>query len=197
MAARFGYPEEREHHLRAAVTILVDAFLHDREANADLFAAAHDAGAELNQEVGCEWRYEPADRSYSLDCAIFGLHSVCGTSIAWTVLAICSICGADAFTCDHVPGEEYDGETCSFSSGGVLNMGHLALTANPDFAYTWHWPQKHSAKKLIAMGLINRPGDVARCTHCDCCYGRVGPDEGDLDPVGRWRALVEQHLGDQ
>jgi hypothetical protein len=67
-------------------------------------------------------------------------------------------------------------------------MGHVALTANPDFIYTWHQPVSIAADQLISDGVIDEHGDDAFCTHCLACDGV--PTDGDLDPVDRWARLV-------
>jgi hypothetical protein len=177
---------------RAALADLVDAFLHDRRGNANLFARAHRLGLELSLHVGCHWT--PGQDRYELRCAIFALHRPVAHSVAWTLDSVCSICGAGPFSCEHIPDETYDGELCELSVGGVLGtFDHIAFTANPDFIYTWHQPQTVDVTRLKADGAIKRVGDRLRCTHCRECPGLAGPNQEDLDPVGRWERLVAQN----
>jgi hypothetical protein len=178
---------------RAALDDLVDAFLHNRHGNADLFRRAHLLGRILSETVGCRWK--PGAKQYELNCAIFALHRQVAHSIAWTLDARCSICEAEPFTCDHAPGEIYDGEVCGYGAGPPMpGLHHIAWTANPDFIYTWHQPKHLDVGTLKARGTIKRAGDPVLCTHCESCFGI--PDEGDLDPVTRYRRAGEAHADD-
>jgi hypothetical protein len=193
MAARFSTDHRAaEEPYRRAISHLVDAFLHDRAGQTDCFAHAHRAGAEVNALFGCKYDYDSKAQQYRLACPVFALHAYVGTSIAWTLSTACSICGAGPFQCDHIPGEEYDGHPCGYQPDGALALNHLALTPNPDFAYTWHWPKQYAAEELVADRVIQRPGDQAFCNHCQDCQGRWGPGAEDLDPVGRWRRTLEE-----
>jgi hypothetical protein len=171
---------------RTALRALVDAFLGDRVSNADLFTRAHRLGRRLSEAVHCQWT--SGDEIYTLDCPIYGLHRPFAHSLAMTVTTECSICGAGALQCAHVPGEEYEGESCFSKVTGIGALGHVALTADPDFIYTWHQRQSVATSAIIADGTIKRAGDVAFCTHCQDCDGL--PREGDLDPVGRLERLI-------
>ncbi len=177
---------------RIALSQLVDAFLLDRVGNQDLFAVAHRIGRDLMREHGCPYTYVADEREYRQDCPIFKLHATVGLSIAWHFACECSICGADAFTCDHAPGEEYEGKTCSYGAGRTLGIDHVALTANPDFIYTWITNTTEKAGDLIHEGVIAKAGDTIRCTHCANCYGLAGPTADDLDPVSRWQNLAAE-----
>src|SRR5271154_2441951 len=95
---------------REALSDLVDAFLHDRHANADLYARAHRLGAMLSRNEGCRWR--SGSETYTLACPIYALHQPFAHSVAMTVTTHCSLCGADTLQCEHVPGESYDGQPC-------------------------------------------------------------------------------------
>src|SRR4051812_40789103 len=79
-----------ESNARAALGDLVDAFLHNRDGNADLFRRAHLLGRILSETVGCRW--ESGADHYELSCAVFALHREVAHSIAWTLDARCSIC---------------------------------------------------------------------------------------------------------
>jgi hypothetical protein len=165
-------------------------------AYARCFAYAHRAGAEVSELFGCEYDYGSIAQQYRMSCPIFALHSYVGTSIGWSLSMACSVCGAGLFECQHIPGDLYDGEVRDYQPNGVHALDHVALTPNPDFPFTWHWPKQYSAADLVADGVIKRPGDRAVCDHCQECPGRWGPDADDLDPQGRWeRVLAERHSG--
>lgn len=173
---------------RRAIADLVEAFLHDRTANANLFARAHRVGALLSATAKCFWTSGP--EMYTLRCPIYALHEPWATSIAMTVTTRCSICGAGELECDHLPGESYDGEECQSVAESIGPRGHVALTANPDFTYTWYRDQQAPTAEIIADGTIAAAGDPATCSHCQECAGLHGPSAGDLDPVGRWEEML-------
>jgi len=125
---------------RRAIGDLVEAFLHDRTANADLFARAHRVGALLSATTKCFWT--PGPETYTLQCPIYALHQTWATSVAMTVTTRCSICDAGELQCDHLPGETYDGEECQSVAESIGPLGHVALTADPDFTYTWYLDQE-------------------------------------------------------
>jgi hypothetical protein len=118
-----------------------------------------------------------------------------------TVLTHCSICGAGELECDHLPGESYDGNVCRSVVDSIGPFGHVAVTANPDFTYTWYREQRYATAELIVDGIITSVGDEATCTHCPECFGINGPAPGDLDPVGRFQEMIdsarEAHAEDQ
>lgn len=183
-----------ESDARAALGDLVDAFLHDRESNADLFLRAHVLGRVVSETVRCPWK--PGTERYELRCPVLALHQQVAFSVAWTLDAACSICGAGPFECDHAPGEIYDGERCGYGLGAPLpGLHHVAVTANPDFLHTWHQPIHEDVPALMAAGTIRRAGDPVWCTHCESCPGV--PDEGDLDPVTRFRQAAVAHAHDE
>ncbi len=183
-----------ERDARAALGDLVDAFLHDRQGNTDLFRRAHRLGRMLSEIVGCRWT--PDAEQYELRCPVVALHRQVAFSIAWTLDARCSICEAEPFACNHAPGEIYDDELCGYEAGPPMpGLHHIALTANPDFIYTWHQPQHAEVRTLKASGTIERAGDPVLCTHCESCTGF--PAEGDLDPVTRFRRAVEADADDE
>ena len=184
---------DAESALRSALADLVDAFLIDRRGQSDLFARAHRLGSEINLAYGCKHEYDAQKGGYEIRCPIFALHRPVAHSVAWTLITRCSLCGAGAFGCDHVVGREYDGAVCSTEIVEITGLGHLAFTANPDFLYTWHQPQYFDAAELLANGQIQSAGEELRCMHCERCSGALGPSEGDLDPVSRWRAIVAEN----
>ena len=180
---------------RSAIADLVEAFLHDRQANADLFARAHQLGAMISATVGCRWT--PGADTYSLRCPIYALHQPWATSVAVMVTTRCSICGAGELGCDHVPGETYEGMECRSVAESIRPFGHVAITANPDFTYTWYRDQQVNTSEIVADGTIRRAGDPALCSHCQECSGLDGPSGGDLDPVARFEAMKARARGDE
>ncbi len=176
---------------RAAIADLVEAFLHDRRVNADLYARAHRLGAMLSANEGCRWK--DGSENYTLACPIYALHQPFAHSVAMTVTSHCSLCGADAFQCEHIPGESYDGQPCYSVADKICSVGHIAITADPDFLYTWHQTQQQSTARLIEEGIIEKAGDPAWCSHCRGCPGSWGPTDDDLDPVGRFARLRKEH----
>jgi len=180
--------ESGPEHARQAIADLVEAFLHDRPANADLFARAHRLGALLSNTAGCFWT--PGPEAYTLRCPIYALHQPWATSVAMNVTTHCSVCGAGHLECDHLPGETYDGVECRSVPESFGPNGHLAITANPDFTYTWYRDQQVTTTEIIADGTIAAAGDSATCSHCQECPGLDGPSAGDVDPVGRWKEMV-------
>jgi hypothetical protein len=190
---RAGDRRDAEKQGRAALRALADAFLSDREANVDLFRRAHQLGRTLSESVGCPCT--PGKNEYTLECPIYGLHRLFAHSLAMTITTACSICGGGALACLHVPGEQYDGRRCVQEVTGIARLGHVAMTANPDFIYTWHQPNSVKTETLIADGTIAATGDPAYCTHCQECSGE--PSEGDLDPVTRLNRLTAEGLASQ
>jgi hypothetical protein len=170
---------------RRAIADLVEAFLHDRTGNIDLFARAHRVGALLSATARCFWT--PGTEMYTLRCPIYALHQTWATSVAMTVTTRCSICGAGELECDHLPGEIYDGEECRSVAESIGPLGHVALTASPDFTYTWYRDQQVSTAEIVADGTIAATGDPATCSHCQQCPGLNGPTAGDLDRSGAGR----------
>ena len=189
---RFG-KGDAEPDLRAALKDLVDAFLVDRPGQRDLFSRAHRLGRDLSGGYGCRYEYSAAEDRYTVRCPIFALHQPVALSVAWTLITSCSICSAGAFDCDHIAGNRYGDEVCEMAVEEITGLGHIAWTANPDFLYTWHQPHQHDGARLLAEGRIDHLGQELPCLHCERCGpGLIGPGEGDLDPVTRWRKIVAE-----
>ncbi len=180
--------EGAEQALRAGVRTIVDAFLADRQANADLFTLAHKLGEVLSSDLGCPWTVQ--DDAYTLRCPVTALHRPVAHSMAFVEMTECSICDAEPFACTHVPGDVYDGQLCQLRVTGFGLGGHIAWTANPDFLYTWHQEDAVTASKLIADGKIEKAGDIVYCQHCQECPGK--PAEGDLDPEKRYETILRE-----
>ena len=170
---------------RGAIADLVDAFLHDRGSNADLFAVVHELGRLLSERAKCRWTQR--NEAYELLCPIHALHRPFAHSPALTQLTTCSVCGAGEFACRHVAGRVYDGEMCERVVASLGPLGHVAFTVDPDFLYTWHQPSSVPTAELVAEGIISSAGDPAVCTHCRDCEGQPTPDE--LSPGARFARL--------
>lgn len=180
-----GRHRAADRQARIALQTLVDAFLGDRRRNADLFTRAIRLGRMLSETAGCKWTCE--GERYTLMCPIFALRRGCAHSIAMTTTEECSICGAETFGCEHVPGETYDGETCHSRVTRISEVGHIAFTANPDFVYTWHQPRYEDTRDLIRRGVIESAGDDLYCRYCESCPEYPSPE--DLDPIERFERL--------
>jgi hypothetical protein len=181
--------DEAESEARNALRDVVDAFLGDRDGNHDLFHRAHRLGAAIAGTAGCWWS-EEGDR-YAIRCPVFALHRMFAHSVALTTLQKCSICGSEPLSCDHIPGVNYNGKVCGFEVTKILPVGHIAITANPEFAYTWHRPETIKTDKLIADGILRTAGEAAACTHCLNCSGL--PSKEDLDPISRLQRLAAEN----
>jgi hypothetical protein len=106
-----GDPTQAEPALRRAIELLVDAFLLDRAGNADCFSRAHRLGSEAEHRFGCSSRQDEHG-NWVNECGVLALHSRVGQSVGGVIHTECSICGSSAFGCEHVEGEEYDGQRC-------------------------------------------------------------------------------------
>lgn len=184
--------EGAESDARSALHTIVDAFLTDRRANAEMFTYAHHVGAYLSTTVGCPWTVN--DEQYTLRCPVWALHQPFAVSPTFVRTSICSICGAEPFACLHIPGETYDGQQCDMETTSLRFGDHMALTANPDFIGNWHRQDSVPASELIAEGKIKKAGDIVYCNHCQECAGE--PTEGDLDPVKRLKEAADKANAD-
>ena len=187
-ALRESHPDA-EPFARKALRVLADGFLGDRKANEDLFGRAHELGRVICETAGCAWKAE--EESYSIDCPVFALHRTVAHSVAMTTTRECSICGVEPLACEHLDGSEYDGEICVFKVTAIAPFGHVAVTADPEFVYTWHRPEKVATERLLADGLIGEAGEKAACTHCLNCPGV--PTSDDLNPVARFKHLIQEN----
>jgi hypothetical protein len=177
-----------EQALRGALAYLVDAFLEDRKANARLFTLCHRIGCIIEENFGCAFAHDEETDRFTHDCPIQALHSRVGLSVALISMHRCSICGAGDFECDHEPGQSYDGVECTLEHVSTW-LDHVALTQDPDFAYTFHLDVPKSRKEIEEM--VGRPmkdGESVLSTHCRDCYGRYFAHADDLD-TSLWEGL--------
>lgn len=180
-----------EKHLRGSLRDLVEAFLEDRRGNADLFTLAHRIGYLLVHTFKCPYEFREEDQRWTQTCPIPGLHRRVAFSVALLWARSCSICGADEFDCDHVPGETYEGGVCELERTKAIGLDHLALTHEPDFVYTFIQADQVSQREVVAeFGRPLREGERLMCDHCRFCRGYFGPSAEDLDPSS-WRDMDE------
>ncbi|RYG30277.1 hypothetical protein EON81_25230, partial [bacterium] len=137
---------------RDAVRCLVEAFLTDRTNYANCFTWAHRAGEELEQRFSCDWSYDETTQDYYLSCPIDALHQMWATSVGWVTSKRCSVCHAPPLSCAHIPGREYGDVTCHLEYEQFESFDHVAMTANPQFSYTWHRRRTESAAALLEEG---------------------------------------------
>jgi hypothetical protein len=178
-----------ENFAREALRAVTDGFLGDREGNRDLFDRAHRLGRTIAETAGCWWT--SGEQSYSVNCPIFALHRNVAHSVAMTTTRECSICGAEPLDCEHLDGHLYGHEICVFKVTAIAPLGHVAWTADPEFIYTWHRPERLATEWLVSEGIIAVPGEPAACTHCLNCDGT--PNDDDLDPIGRFERLAREN----
>jgi hypothetical protein len=189
MAARMN-SADAEASLRTAIEVLVDAFLADRDANADCFTRAHKLGAEVNKRFGCLWDFDSRDKHFVNKCGILALHKRFGLSPGGATLSVCSICGASDFGCDHVDGEEYEGQRCSWrvSHWNAAEVSVVTIPADPR-CYRVQHPVSIAEAEQANGGPLD-VGQRPTCNHCALCMGIYGPKDEDLDP-STWPSLPD------
>jgi hypothetical protein len=173
---------DAESQARAALEVLVDAFLVDRRGNRDCFLRAHALGRRISLRFGCRWRYDPDSDAYSNSCGVLALHSRFGLSPGGPTVGACSICGARDFECDHVPGRRYDGRYCQriIMEWDVREVSLVPIPRDPR-CFRVHFPISRAEVEKFKGGPL-RPGECPVCDHCLVCDGIRGPSEEDLDP---------------
>lgn len=176
-----GNDHEAESAFRAAIECLVDAFLLNRRGNASAFTAAHQLGAFVSKRFGCPLQSSDG-KWWHTDCGISALHSRLGNSIAGTSRGRCSICSAEDFGCEHVPGHLYDGESCIRI---VYEMGidEVSLVRFPEDPRCYRVHVLHSLNEIEAsVGEALPAGATPTCVHCEQCPGASsGPSADDID----------------
>ncbi len=152
-------------------------------ANADLFALTHHVGKLVEGTYGCYWTRDEAKGEWTNACPLLALHSRLGASWGGLSWGRCSICNAEDFQCDHVPGVCYDGVRCVRNVYRV-ELREVSLTPHPEDPSTYrvHYP-KTDAEVEALRGRSFRPGERPACMHCRDCPGIEGPEREDLDPT--------------
>src|SRR5207244_582085 len=104
--------------------------------------------------------YDTASDCYFSDCPIDGLHSRVGMSAAFTTATQCSICGAQDFECDHVPGRTYEERLCFRKNRHVVATREVSMTPTPDHPETFvqHVGRPRSELEQL-MGRTIEPGE--------------------------------------
>jgi hypothetical protein len=135
------------------------------------------AGTFTRETFGCELHLD--DDGYSVTCPVPLAHNRVGMSIGAVVKkSECSICRSDPADCDHINGEEYDGEMCHriITEADLLEISLVGRPAQPDARI-----QKISVSvtELRAkLGPEWRPGMPVSCDRC------IGECPGITHPFG-------------
>jgi hypothetical protein len=173
-------PRAKDALLRAQ-RLLVEAFLEDRRANGRFFVWAHRIGAIREERQECTWTHDRERDTFSLECPMQAIHSRVGMSVALVARHRCSICGAGDFGCEHMNGETYDGVVCAWDQTDIW-IDHVAITQNPDFAYTFHNSVPLSRREVEQeLGEQWEAGKTLFSTHCRDCYGKHFARPDDID----------------
>lgn len=180
-ALKDGNDREAEPAFRAAIECLVDAFLLNRRGNASAFTAAHQLGAFVSERFGCPMQSSDGEWWYA-NCGISALHSRLGNSIAGTSRGRCSICSAEDFGCEHVPGHLYDGESC-IRIVYEMSIDEVSLVPFPEDPRCYRVNILHSLSEIEAsVGEALPVGATPNCVHCEQCSGASsGPNADDID----------------
>jgi hypothetical protein len=139
------------------------------------------AGGYVRRTFGCSLHWTGS--SYEQRCPVAIAHKRIGVSPE-IVLAgwDCTICGADAETCEHIAGRVYNGEQCGRSARGpirVLGMAWVNRPDQPDARLTaLPLPMDELREKMPAEW---RPGMPLSCDRCLLpCDGMEEFDFADL-----------------
>lgn len=163
--------------LRRSHAILRSAMDHLEDT--PLFEEAHellDEAGALARNIypdGCHLDYR--DHAYHLRCPVALAHNRVAFSPELLIReAECSICHVDPRTCEHVPGETYDGETCHrlITQVDILDIMLVGRPATPDARINEvSVPTSDLARTL---GEEFRPGIRVLCDRClTTCHGVV------------------------
>lgn len=185
-----GNDHKAESAFRAAIECLVDAFLLNRRGNANAFTAAHQLGAFISKRFGCPLQSSDG-KWWHADCGISALHSRLGNSIAGTSRGRCSICSAEDFGCEHVPGHLYDGESC-IRIVYEMSIDEVSLVPFPEDPRCYRVDVLRSLSEIEAsVGEALPAGATPTCVHCEQCPGASsGPTADDIDQT-LWDRAVQ------
>ena len=170
---------------RQALERFVDAFLVDRAGHAWCFVEAHAIGRALAADHGCRMKVDDAGH-WAAQCGVLALHSRLGLSFGGPTLGRCSLCNADDFECDHVPGRVYGGQPCR-RVVHTASPHEVSLVSFPDDPRCYRvWRSVSPQEVRSARGRPLRTREVPMCTHCvDCQAVENGPTLEDVDQ-SRW-----------
>ncbi|MFF3578646.1 hypothetical protein [Streptomyces mirabilis] len=122
-----------------------------------------------NYRESCCLEYR--EGAYFRECPVDLAHERVGLSPEIRVRGSeCSICGADPDDCEHIPGNEYDGQVCS-SRIADGEIERVALVGRPRWKLTRFSSLGVSVEDLRqALGPAFTPGVRISCDHClsDC-----------------------------
>lgn len=167
---------------RAAIERFVDAFLVDRRDQADCFTEAHRLGRYVEERFGCPMQLSDDGDHWTVECGVPALHSRFGSSYGGATLGRCSLCGADDFQCDHVPGRFYGGRHC-YREVYEVALDEVSIVQFPEDPRTYRLQVATPMSAVLeARGRPLLRGEVPICTHCAECPGADrGPADEDLD----------------
>lgn len=192
IALNQGRNKEADRFLRAAIEDFVNAFLFDRRGHAHCFSEAHELGREVSSKLGCPMK-QKSPTTWNLRCGVLALHSRVGMSIGGATWGHCSICGAEDFECDHVPGQIYEGEVCIREVYRV-ELDEVALVQFPDDPRCYRVTTDKTLREIEEIiGQALPDGAVPTCEHCKTCSGK--PAEADIDQ-SLWPPLPKPPMDD-
>lgn len=180
-ALEAGENSDAERAFRAAIERFVDAFLLDRHGYAGAFTEAHRLGRFVSERFGCAMQSTDG-KWWRTSCGVLALHQRLGTSIAGSTKGRCSICFAEDFGCDHVPGRTYEGTRCIrvvYEAG----LDEISLVPFPDDPRCYRVEVLRSLAEIeTSAGELMPPGASPVCVHCQVCPGAEhGPSAEDVD----------------
>lgn len=101
--------QESETTMRDSLIRLRDAF-HLASEDSKISRLLHDRGRIVHDLFGCKVRM--SGTTYYQECPVILSHIQLGFSVGGSANTICSICGKDAWDCEHIKGFKYDGVLC-------------------------------------------------------------------------------------
>lgn len=190
-----GKKKDAEKLLRESIEDFVNAFLFDRRGHEHCFTEAHKLGREVSSKFGCALKQKSAT-AWSIECGVFAFHSRLGMSFGGATWGHCSLCGAEDFECDHVPGQFYDADMCVREIYRV-ELDEVSLVQFPDDPRCYRVTTDSRIEDIEAsMGRVLPKGAIPICEHFKTCSGQ--PAEEDIDQ-SLWPPLpqppVEETLG--
>lgn len=164
-----GPSPDTETKLRRSLEILRSAMNHLEDT--PLFEEAHqlldEAGAlaRTTYPDGCHLAYR--DDTYFHRCPVALAHSRVALSPELLVReAECSICHSDPRTCEHIPGETYDGKVChrQITRLDILDIMLVGRPATPDARI--HEISVPTTDIARSIGERFKPGLPVLCDRC-------------------------------
>lgn len=160
---------EQERILRQAVTTVRSA-MNWAEAADDTatFDAAHQlldtTGRYLRETFGCTLAREGTE--YYQECPVALAHNRMGMSPTIVFRLECSVCKGNPYTCDHIEGDEYGGQVCSYHRK-LDRITEVSLVGNPRFPDNRFLKVSVDRSDLRAgLGDAFVPGVEVNCDRC-------------------------------